>query len=156
MAWIIDVCNWTDKLAITSWHGYGLQNGSLCVVVWWRAGRLHTSVTNNRLTKGELKLFYKENKVNNSPHWCQKQVSQAGISNCIPQYSVGCNYLSLPKIPASGTKVLNYLDNNVDNVKRTIKFYIIFIRLITYIRKCITVLSKYWFIWAIFTFYCDT
>ena len=35
--------------------------------------------------------------------WCQKQVSQAGISNCIPQYSVGCNYLSMPEIPASGT-----------------------------------------------------
>ena len=39
-------------------------------------------------------------------HCCQKQVSQAGISNCIPQYSVGCNYLSLPEIPDSGTKVL--------------------------------------------------
>ena len=37
--------------------------------------------------------------------WCQKQVSQAGISNCIPQYSVGCNYLSLPEITASGAKV---------------------------------------------------
>ena len=36
--------------------------------------------------------------------WHQKQVSQAGISNCIPQYTVGCNYLSLPEIPASGTK----------------------------------------------------
>ena len=33
--------------------------------------------------------------------WCQKQVYQAGISNCIPQYSVGFNYLSLPEIPAS-------------------------------------------------------
>ena len=30
--------------------------------------------------------------------WCQKQVSQAGISNCIPQNTVGCNYLSLPKV----------------------------------------------------------
>ena len=40
--------------------------------------------------------------------WCQKQVSRAGIRNCIPQYSVGCNYLSLPEMPASGTKVLNY------------------------------------------------
>ena len=38
--------------------------------------------------------------------WCQKQVSQAGISNCIPQNTVGCNYLSLPVIPASGTYVL--------------------------------------------------
>ena len=36
------------------------------------------------------------------------QVSQAGISNCIPQYSVGCNYLSLPEIPTSGAKVLLY------------------------------------------------
>ena len=32
---------------------------------------------------------------------CQKQVSQAAISNCIPQ-----NYLSLPQIPASGGKVI--------------------------------------------------
>ena len=38
--------------------------------------------------------------------WCQKQVSQAGISNCIPHNTVGCNYLSLPEIPASGTEVL--------------------------------------------------
>ena len=37
---------------------------------------------------------------------CQKQVSQAGISNYIPQFTVGCNYLSLPEIPASGNKVL--------------------------------------------------
>ena len=38
--------------------------------------------------------------------WCQKQVSQAGISNYIPQFTMGCNYLSLPEIPASGNKVL--------------------------------------------------
>ena len=47
--------------------------------------------------------------VNSTDVWglChQKQVSQAGISNCIPQYSVGCNYLLLPEIPASGDKVL--------------------------------------------------
>ena len=37
---------------------------------------------------------------------CQKQVSQTGISNCIPLYSVGCNYLSMPVIPASGTKII--------------------------------------------------
>ena len=36
----------------------------------------------------------------------QKQVSQAGISNYIPQFTVGCNYLSLSEIPASGAKVL--------------------------------------------------
>ena len=39
--------------------------------------------------------------------WCQKQVSQAGISNYIPQLTVGCNYLSLPELPASGTIVHN-------------------------------------------------
>ena len=39
---------------------------------------------------------------------CQKQVSQAGISNCIPQNTVGCNYLSLPEIPATGVKVFIY------------------------------------------------
>ena len=40
--------------------------------------------------------------------WCQKQVSRAWISNYIPQYSAGCRYLSMPLIPASGTKVLNW------------------------------------------------
>ena len=35
----------------------------------------------------------------------QKQVSMAGTSNYIPQY-VGCNYLSLPLIPPSGTTLL--------------------------------------------------
>ena len=38
-------------------------------------------------------------------------MSEAGTSgrdksNCISQYSVECNYLYLPKMPASGTKVL--------------------------------------------------
>ena len=33
-------------------------------------------------------------------------ITRVGISNYIPQYSVGCNYLSLPEIPASGSKVL--------------------------------------------------
>ena len=36
---------------------------------------------------------------------CRKQVSQAGISNYIPQFTVECNYLSLPEIPASGNKL---------------------------------------------------
>ena len=35
--------------------------------------------------------------------WCQNQVSQAGISNCIPQQTVGCNYLSLPEITETDT-----------------------------------------------------
>ena len=46
---------------------------------------------------------------------CQKQVSQAGISNYIPQFTVGCNYLSLPEIPASGNKALIYALNTIQN-----------------------------------------
>ena len=37
-----------------------------------------------------------------------KHVTQAGISNSISHYSVGCNYLSLPEMSASGTKVIIY------------------------------------------------
>ena len=37
--------------------------------------------------------------------WCQKQVSRTGITNCIPLFFVGCNYLFMSEIPASGTKV---------------------------------------------------
>ena len=40
--------------------------------------------------------------------WRQKQVSQARMSNSIPQNNVGCNYFSLPEIPAFGSKVLIY------------------------------------------------
>ena len=42
--------------------------------------------------------------------WCTKQVSQAGINNYIPQFNVGCNYLSLPEIPTPGIKVLIHYD----------------------------------------------
>ena len=38
--------------------------------------------------------------------WRQKQVSQAGRDYGITHYSVGCNYLSLPEIPATGAKAL--------------------------------------------------
>ena len=44
---------------------------------------------------------------------CQKQVSQAGISNYIPQFTVGCNYLSLHEIPASGNKFLIWPHNEI-------------------------------------------
>ena len=33
--------------------------------------------------------------------WHQKELCQAWITNYIPQYSVGCNCLSMPEIPAS-------------------------------------------------------
>ena len=40
--------------------------------------------------------------------WCPKQVSRVGRSNCNRQCSVGCNYLSLPEIPVSGTEAHVY------------------------------------------------
>ena len=48
---------------------------------------------------------------------CQKHISQAGISNYIPRLTVGCNYLSLPEIPASGNNVLicTLLDNTTNH-----------------------------------------
>ena len=52
--------------------------------------------TNNRYTVG-----CSCNMVQYSMIWglcCQKQASQAGISNYIPQFTVGCNYLSLSEI----------------------------------------------------------
>ena len=39
---------------------------------------------------------------------CQKQVSQTRINNYITQFTVGCSYLSMPEITASGSKVLIY------------------------------------------------
>ena len=39
---------------------------------------------------------------------CQKQVSQAWISNYMPQWTVECNYLFLPDIPFSDNKVLKW------------------------------------------------
>ena len=74
---------------------------------------------------------------------CQKQVSQAGISNYILQFTVGCNYLPLPGVPVSGNKVHIYtcssspsmssslLTNGlwlvffINSVKSLIKFYLI-------------------------------
>ena len=44
--------------------------------------------------------------------WSQRQVPQAGISKCNPQYHVGCNYVSLPEIPASGTNVIICLSSS--------------------------------------------
>ena len=35
-----------------------------------------------------------------------KQISKARISNYIPQFTVGYNYLCMPSIPASGNNVL--------------------------------------------------
>ena len=35
------------------------------------------------------------------------EVSRARINNCFPQTTVECNYLSVPPVPVSGTKVIN-------------------------------------------------
>ena len=48
--------------------------------------------------------------------WCQKQVSKAWKSNCMIQYSVGCNYLSMLGITASDAKVLTSTSYSVKTI----------------------------------------
>ena len=55
-----------------------------------------------------LKLIVFPAEIYIQTNWGQRQVFQARMSNCIPQYSVWCDYLSLPEIPTSGTIVLNW------------------------------------------------
>ena len=65
----------------------------------------HVGIYGSKVAEG-LSAFQRRSCFNIQGPCHQKQESQAGISNCIPQNTVGCNYLSLPKIPASGVKVL--------------------------------------------------
>ena len=51
--------------------------------------------------------------LNLSALWHQKQVPQAEISNYIPQFTEGCNYSSLPEIPAYA---LRWRHNGHDSV----------------------------------------
>ena len=70
--------------------------------------------------------------------WRQKQVYQARVSNCIPQHTVICNYLSLSEIPASGTKVLIwglfylYMSPRPWKMNKTYIIYIIIYMIIQY------------------------
>ena len=78
----------------------------------------------------------------------QKQVSQAGICKCIPQYSVGCNYLSLPDIPVSGDKVLIYIDAEYPkNVPREISALIQAIQQEVFIPQFLLVTNAYFLWW---------
>ena len=72
------------------------------------AGLLLGLQSTSKICIGEGFCNDSESSRDNLRLWCQKQISQAGISNCIPQNTVGCNYLSLPEIPASGPKVINH------------------------------------------------
>ena len=64
--------------------------------------------------------------------WRKKQVSQAGISNSIPQNTMGCNYLSLPEITASHVLIYNNhhissktkIPSNLNYVKPLVNMYI--------------------------------
>ena len=59
------------------------------------------------------------------PHmglWYQKPVFQTGVNNCIPHYSVGCNYLSLPEIPASGTIGTQYIQKIIPSLHSMLWF----------------------------------
>ena len=57
------------------------------------------------LIYGYFKIYHRNRQGHICRLCCQKQVSQAGIGNYIPQFTVGCNYVSLPEIPVSGNKV---------------------------------------------------
>ena len=61
------------------------------------------------LSDDTIKVFWKnESNLKQNISWfcCQKQVFQARITNHTPQFTVRCNYLSLPEIPDSGNKVV--------------------------------------------------
>ena len=58
------------------------------------------------------------------------KISQAGISNHIPQFSVGCDYLSLPDI-----KVIIYPSTNVLYCKLDWSFFCFFSAFSDYFRK---------------------
>ena len=68
------------------------------------ASRLHS---NNFIVMYDKSVFHLSHTITWGL-WCQKQVSQVRMSNCIPQYSVGYNYLALPEITTSCNKVFIY------------------------------------------------
>ena len=58
-----------------------------------------TPLLGRNVNTGKHMIFNVNAPLSNSGLWCQKRVSQAAISKYIPQFTVGCNYLSLPEIP---------------------------------------------------------
>ena len=69
----------------------------------------------------------------------QKQVSQAWVSNCIPQSTVGYNPLPKPEIPASGTKV---------PICVVIVILILFMFVFAYASMCFRLYVWMWSTWA--------
>ena len=97
-----------------------ISHFSVLVFVWWPRMwyTLHDKFPDIKLPPSYRCLLQSSFQFISSHIWgrrSEKQVSQAWISNCIPQYTVGCNYLSLPEIPASGTKVLIWKVFNYSN-----------------------------------------
>ena len=75
-------------------------------LIWYRC---HTEKLSALLALGEGTLAYPclslmSSLVHNWGRVYQKQISRAGTSNCILQYMLRCNYLSLPLMPASDTQ----------------------------------------------------
>ena len=68
---------------------------------------LESNIT-DRISLLVLDIQWKCNDLANWGLCCQKQVSQTGISNYIPQFTVGCKYTYPCLIPASANKVLNW------------------------------------------------
>ena len=87
---------------------------TLGIWFWWHVRMTRTSSGNIRSTWQGSSPINHHVVANIWGLWCKKQVSQAGISNYIPQFTVGCNYLSLPGIPASGEQSLYVCAGNMD------------------------------------------
>ena len=114
-----------DRLRHTTAYAQGKYTDTTNVVLYWKVSasfrwlsgaswsiQRHTNKLKTAWMVCEFNYIEYENhetQVTITSIWelCrQKQVSPEGMINYIAQFTVGCNYLSLPEIPASGNKVV--------------------------------------------------
>ena len=100
--WCISIM---DDLRGVRWHPVILFNSVITGLDSWRYN-FEIFMDENIVSFQRIAFWYWCMKSIKLGLWYQKLVTQAWISNCTPQYSVGCNYLSMPNIPASSAKVL--------------------------------------------------
>ena len=71
-----------------------------------RIHRLPEFPTQRAINAENISIWWRHYGVDISGLCYQRQVSRTWISKCTPQNTEGCNYLSMPKIPASCNKIL--------------------------------------------------
>ena len=94
--------SWQQRLTLFTGMTAGIWTMGYCLVM-----------TVTFLCLEVIALYNREGVNDWAPCW-HKQVFQAGLSNHMPQFTVGCNYLSLPEIPASGNRFLDYYRTEAD------------------------------------------